>query len=1013
MLRGRPGAKLREKLQAEKARRALSEPTVFEYVDELLSEINQENVSGYKTRAGQDQYFLKPLAGKKPRLIAPVTWDIESKKDWTQEMGLTRPFRVGFYDGTEYRCFRNEVFQCASSPTPKCSLLPKRKTGSGSQRSGSLRSRPRSVGQRSARPARQSEAQQSTCLAASALFTVSTLRMPTVVSESAKQRTFSLKLSTCNEARRSNAGGVSTFSAPSTPDRECVYDKMPCEPGIQRRNRYRHGLPSSPCDWQRRRWIPGSCAGDALRCNRPNGAEHPPLFRCADDWPEWHLRPGQGCIDRFARFVFGQVGDKKKHRARYQRKQAQIYGHNAGKFDMLFLLGWLLRHRDEFEFEIVSVQSRIQQLIVWRRGETKKRAWIFLDSVSLLPMTLDKVGKTFISNPSGSLEQPATAAPQDLNNRKLHINLNLHESDAQWDEYLKTDCVVLRKGLLSYEKMILALGGEVGITAPATAMKLFRMAFQKTWIAINAHLGNCTGKCEAKGKLDEHGHPAGCSRDSLCSGACHGCLHEFVRLGYYGGRTELFRSWVRNAFYFDINSSYPASMREEMPIGPVTDFGESSWAFCAQMRKTHIGFVEAEVEIPEGTKIPPLPWRVPEGANIHFRQPDGTDTVVPPGKLIFPTGRLRGVWDFDELALVLHPHVKGRIVKIHRSVWFKSGRIFDDFVDVLYSYRSKDDPNNYSSGQIQYRCTLCCAERTIVAAERTKFSCFDCGGKKGEVLNEDEFNGALAETCKLMLNSLYGKFGMREERTGLQLVFNPECGPSVWPEHGWPIDGEHDTCLVWEVEKVCQAPYIIPQISAHITALSRIRLFHGMIDVVAQGGCVVYVDTDSIVCDKRIPCSAGLGGWKLETPPDHMISGTFILPKLYQLQYHSLDCQWNTYGLGEECLGCSRNLGFLKKAGIKGVTKEKMKGVGSRSQNPKNFDVMTKQKGVVSFERLSQHRAILNASRNALLIDEPNHSEHGGMLSPRTVIATKSVRTQYDKRTLQYDGSTVAIHIAA
>ncbi len=74
-----------------------------------------------------------------------------------------------------------------------------------------------------------------------------------------------------------------------------------------------------------------------------------------------------------------------------------------------------------------------------------------------------------------------------------------------------------------------------------------------------------------------------------------------------------------------------------------------------------------------------------------------------------------------------------------------------------------------------------------------------------------------------------------------------------------------------------------------VTALSRIRLWRGMVEVVERGGYPYYVDTDSIMASVPITPSDGLGGWKQEEV-GNLIEGEFILPKLYRLKMHKPDC---------------------------------------------------------------------------------------------------------------------------
>jgi hypothetical protein len=616
-------------------------------------------------------------------------------------------------------------------------------------------------------------------------------------------------------------------------------------------------------------------------------------------WQERHIAPG-GCIDRMLRHIFA-MDCPKPSRARmrlYQSKRCNIYAHNGGKFDHLFLVGWLMKHRKLLRFEIVSTQARIQRLDIWATGQSKRRGfWSFLDSVSLLPMTLDKIGKTFC---------PKTA-------QKMSQDFGAHEDDPSWEVYNRMDCVVLRKGLHAFHKLIESLGGEVGITAPATAMKLFRRKFMgDTWIQRNACLPDCDTQCK------------GCLR-MTCDGACHGCAHAFVRLGYYGGRTELFAQYGYDVRYFDINSSYPASMLEDMPVGQMYVLGKSTEKHCALMARKCIGFVQCEVFVPHNCAMPPLPYRCP------IRK-----------KLLFPAGKFSGVWDWDELQLL--KDVGGKILRIDRSVWYEKKPVFREMVEVLYQYRDK---------------------------------------------SRADYNEGLSYCAKLMLNSLYGKFGMREDRTALVLI--PE-GTEPPYEKGWPTNGDPTDCLIWEIENIASASYIVPQISAHITALSRIRLYRGMTGAAKSGAEILYVDTDSIMMeDGEIEESTKLGGWKREDP-GILLEGYYVLPKLYRLIGHKPGCK------RKHCAGCRGFSGKhepeCKDKACSGclTSVEKMKGVGSKAQNASNWHSITNG-GTISFPRVMQIRTMLAKNR----------------LSPIVLKATKSLRTKYDKRILKRNGKTSPI----
>lgn len=523
-------------------------------------------------------------------------------------------------------------------------------------------------------------------------------------------------------------------------------------------------------------------------------------------------------------------------RKRFSKKRCRIYAHNGGRFDALFIPSWLQRNADKFLFEISGPESRIQQLTVWRRGaDRRKESYVFLDSVAILQMSLKAAGATFLNKDEG----------------KIDIDLDLHESHPAWLAYNRRDCEVLYGAIEEFNKRIIALGGDVGITAPATAMSLFRHHYLKYSIRRNKHFAACE-EGRMIPEVDEDGHPL----------ECHGCLHKFVRKAYYGGRTEIFMEEAHDVRYYDINSSYPRAMMDPMPTGKATEVGPNQdLAVYRAMRKRKIGFMECEVEIPSDCVIPPLPVRLPDKLIFPrtLSEEEALELGLEPGARV-----LRGVWDWDELCLLDHPRVKGRITKVIRSVWFEQSAVFVDMVDSLYGMRQQAKKD----------------------------------GDKG-----------LDFLTKLMLNATYGKFGMRVERGLLKMI---RLGDPP-PVNGRPLDNDPDNALIWEVPTIVDGPYVIPQIAAHVTSLARIRLFLGMMSVLDQGGEVAYCDTDSIMCvnaevrpiDEHI-----LGYWKQEYP-GILLDGTFVLPKLYQLRMHEPGCVHHDKPVEEGgCPGCRWTLAF-------------------------------------------------------------------------------------------------------
>jgi hypothetical protein len=614
-------------------------------------------------------------------------------------------------------------------------------------------------------------------------------------------------------------------------------------------------------------------------------------------WEGRHTAKG-GCVDRFLSLLFNR---------RNTYIDTAIYAHNGGNFDFLFLLAWL-RARPQFDFAIVPIQSTIQVLKVWRRGKKKEGEWTFLDSLKLLPMSL-----------------AAACIALGVEGKK-DLPLKTHEDSPLWEEYNERDNRALYEVLVRTHDLVEdKLGGEVGITTPSTAMRLFRRKY----------LGNGS----APMIIPRHLHWKACKDDE-----CPGCLHSWVRDGYYGGRTEIHRMKGKNLKYYDLNSSYPASMMFTMPAGNKI---ESDTYEPERYFKNYVGFVECTVYIPPECEIPPLPFRAESG------------------KLLFPSGMFAGTWSAEELELLKHPRVKGHVVSVVKCVWYRRVSVFVDMVTDLYKYRDKSLPG-YDSG--------------------------------------------LSTLAKLILNALYGKFGMKEEREQIILV---EEGESP-PQNSKPAGGDIATG-VWYETKIKSPCYVIPQIAAHITALARVRLWHVMNAVLEAGGKIYYCDTDSVITDVELPTGSELGALKDEYPGEPL-DMEFFQPKVYTVQkgipfakVHTIKCldpAGSTDSDGEPmpdpaCKGCSK-------------MKVTMKGLPARKRTPANMlhlltggcDEHSKKAparagvkpcekcGVVEFERLEKIRSL---------------ARKGFWTSPEMVGVKKRIVSEYDKRIRLPDGGTSPI----
>jgi hypothetical protein len=680
-----------------------------------------------------------------------------------------------------------------------------------------------------------------------------------------------------------------------------------------------------------------------------------------------------GCIDRFLRWVL-----------RPQLAGRAIYSHAGGTFDELHLLPWLRAHHDEFDFEIIPVQSAIQMIRVWRRAtmakaerqkkDKSKLVWLFLDSFRLLPMSLERACQSF-------------GLPG-----KEEMDLHAPEDDPRWEPYLGVDCVRLYQVLGKVHELMKELGGEVGITAPSSSMKLFRRKYlaasevkripiHREWeeretasrqppaareldvfkIAESSVSGREReldvfkiaegARGQVSSLAGDLGPETGDRKSEkpkafFAYGVLPPTFHDWVRLAYYGGRTEIFEMFGEGLKYFDFNASYMASMLEGMPAGDriVVEPDENGDARLDwRLAETHVGFAECTVHIPSSCYLPPLPYRHPES-----------------NKLIFPAGDFRGVWDVDELALLKEPSVKGEIRHVRRVVWIGRKKVFDTMMREIWRMRDKSLPG-YDKGR-------------------------------------DAFG-------KLMGLSLYGKFGMKEERK--TIVLEQAGGPGTCMLCGERIAMGLAVCKgcegatpaspngeggVWYKKATIDAPYVIPQISAHVTSLARIRLWKALQGALDLGGRVYCSDTDSVMTDVDMPSSKALGALKDEYP-GIPLRGRFVQPKVYMLERmdglpfddeHGAECPMEEAarrGVAREdrpvCAGCS-------------TAKVTMKGFPKAVRTKENLEKLIAG-DAVSFSRLEKIGSM---------------ARKGFKTPPEMVEIAKRFRSRYDKRVVMPDGTT-------
>lgn len=193
-------------------------------------------------------------------------------------------------------------------------------------------------------------------------------------------------------------------------------------------------------------------------------------------------------------------------------------------------------------------------------------------------------------------------------------------------------------------------------------------------------------------------------------------------------------------------------------------------------------------------------------------------------KLYFPVGTFTGYWDN---VLLKKAYELGYKITPKKGFIFQSEKIFKEYVDKFYSLKqhSKKDTSPY-----------------ILA--------------------------------KLLLNTLYGKFGQNQE-SDMLMKLTTENRKNF--EIVDIIDIDHN---LFKVKTESKGTHFIPQISIHVTALSQLELYRYFEMVKEKDGIFGYCDTDSLFSNCKLPASNRLGDLSLEYT---FKRGYFLLPKTYYI----------------------------------------------------------------------------------------------------------------------------------
>jgi len=258
-------------------------------------------------------------------------------------------------------------------------------------------------------------------------------------------------------------------------------------------------------------------------------------------------------------------------------------------------------------------------------------------------------------------------------------------------------------------------------------------------------------------------------------------------------------------------------------------------------------------------------------------------------RLFFPIGKLHGTWTLVELRHALD--VGCDLVSVD---WVLGSPTvfnpFEDFVEQLFAlrmgYQVADDPHE--------------------------------------------------SLVKLLLNSLYGRWGLSPEGGLYSLVNLDTVDELDLPEGAVTIVSPHGLYAYAPIPNLHQPDYVNTLFAAQIAAAARLHLLKVL---EYQDEYLAYCDTDSVITRGKLPASDGLGGWRLEA---EACQADLISPKEYSITKDGQVSQFIVKGVPASVAETYFKVGFARYRRALGVRE-----AISHGRNPSEWVQVLKRRGAV------------------------------------------------------------------
>ena len=164
--------------------------------------------------------------------------------------------------------------------------------------------------------------------------------------------------------------------------------------------------------------------------------------------------------------------------------------------------------------------------------------------------------------------------------------------------YARQDSVILLKALTkAQQEFISKYGVDIVdvLSLPSLALKIFRLKYLKINLPVLNRIND-----------------------------------DYIRRSYFGGAVDIYRAKAEDAYYYDMNSLYPAAMLDKLPVRLIETINNPEVSDFFHDDCNFFGFMDVDIECPDHIGKPVLPYKYEN-------------------RTIFPQGIFTGVYFSEEL----------------------------------------------------------------------------------------------------------------------------------------------------------------------------------------------------------------------------------------------------------------------------------------------------------------------------------------------------------------------------